>query len=171
MINMAKSKHIITDRNKGSLDRYLVLAAVVLLIIFSLCSAYAVMLQPTNAATWSMAVFFIVPLVLLLMFEHNTLPDIDRKKILPASITWFFSWIFIAFFMSFVFTMEMAYLAMAILFGIIVVIGSMFCVSNERRWRRFKAKLTAGQSEEKQKKKSKKKPKKKSKKKRRFARF
>jgi cytochrome b561 len=166
---MAKNNpHLITSRDYESAGRTLILLAFVFLIIFTLCSAYAIVIQPGNPAAWSMLAFFAIPLILLLFYEKNAFPDIPRNKMLPASISWFFTWMFVAFFVSAVFTSSAAHLAMAILFGFIVAIGSVYTVANERQWERFKAR-TGGKvkSKVKRKKTKKKKPKKKQK----FARF
>ena len=139
MVNKKRSPNFITAREKGTPGRLIVLVATFFFIIFILCSLYAVLSQPTNPAAWSMMAFFTVAFLLMLAWEDNLLPDLPRNKIIPAALSWFFLWIFVAFFVSFMFTMNLGHLALAIMFGFIVFIGWTYTVANEQQWGSFKS--------------------------------
>lgn len=117
------STHLLTSRKKGA-DRLIVELAFFILVVFGLCSAYAIVLTSgSNPAAWSMAAFFWGGLVLLLIFEDNAFPSLDRRSFVFGAITWFFCWIFVAFLVSFLVTMNLAHLGSAVLFGVIVFIS------------------------------------------------
>jgi len=134
-----QKKNLFTSREKG-LDRVLITFATAIFLIFSICSAYAIILNATNPVAWSMAAFFTLGLLLLLGYEKNMFPDIPKKKIPGAVFTWFFAWLFVAFLVSFIATLNIAHMTMAILFGTIVFIGSTYVVTSEKGWKKFKAK-------------------------------
>ena len=136
-----RSSHLVTSRPKGEVNRIVVTIAFFFLVIFTLCSVYAISFAPTNPATWSMAAFFIVALILLLAYEDNSFPDIPKKKIKFAVITWFFTWIFVAYFISFMITMNLGHLVMMVLFGLVVFFGGSFIFMNDMRWSDFKTKI------------------------------
>lgn len=124
VVKKNRSTHLLTARSKGTADRFLMLFAIFIFTVFGLCSAYAIILTSgSNAAAWSMAAFFWGGLLLMLVFEDNTFPSLDRKSFAFGAITWFFVWIFVAFLVSFLITMNLAHLGAAALFGVIVFIS------------------------------------------------
>ena len=167
--------HLITSRQKGGLDRLFVLGATAVFIIFILCSLYALALTPANPASWSMFVFFTLGLALLLIFEDNALPDLQKRKAPYAFAGWFFTWMFVAVLVSFFITMNLAHLGIAAMFGTIAFFLLTYTVAPEEKWMSFKQSVktnTAGKVKKKFKsrKPKNKKPKKK-KKKRKIAGF
>ena len=138
-IKKNRSTHVFTSRDKGP-GRFIAEAAIFIVLIFALCSAYALVMAPNNPVAYSMAAFFIIGFFLLVGHEANVFPDIPNRKIPHAVITWFFCWLFVAFLASFIMTMNVSHLVFAVFFGAIVAIGSGFVVSNENQWFNFKAK-------------------------------
>jgi hypothetical protein len=127
--------------SREGFDRVLVGIAITIFLIFSICSAYAIILNATNPVAWSMAAFFTLGLLLLLGYEKNMFPDIPKKKLPGAVVTWFFAWLFVAFLVSFLATLNIAHMAMAILFGTIVLLGSTY-VLTDKGWNKIKTKMT-----------------------------
>lgn len=138
MTAKSKSPNFVTAREKGTAGRLLILVATTLFIIFTLCSAYAILLQPTNPAAWSMLAFFVGTFLIVVTWEDNLFPDLPKSKVLPAIVAWFFMFIFVAFFVSFIFTMNVGHLVLAILFGTIVFLSTTYTVTNEQQWGSFK---------------------------------
>lgn len=138
-----RSTHIITSRNKGESGRIIIQLAVAAFIIFTLCSLYALYLQPTNPAAWVMTTFFIVGLLLILTYEENVFPKLVRQKLPYAIAAWIIGWIFVAYFVSFLITMNLTHLGIALVFGIIVVLGAIYVIANENQWSNFKTKAKA----------------------------
>jgi len=137
VVKNKKKTKVFTSREDPA-QKAIIGFAVFILLIFTLCSAYAIYLNPTNPAAWSMAVFFIFGFAMLVCFEDNVFPDLPTRKIPHALITWFFAWMFVALLISFLITMNMAHLAIAIMFGAIVFVGSTYVFSSEARWTNFK---------------------------------
>jgi len=134
MITKKKSPHVITSRDKGATDYLLVNVASAIFIIFILCSAYAIMLSPANPAAWSMAAFFIIGFVMLLGWEDNIFPDLPRKKVPFAIMTWFFAWVFAAFLVSFLVTFNISHLTLAVLIGVFLGLTGSYTMTNEQQW-------------------------------------
>jgi len=140
MLNKKGNPNILTAREKGSMGRLVVLVAMTFLILFTICSAYAILMQPSNPASWSMLAFFAVALFIFIAHEENAFPDLPQNKLLPAIVMWLFLWIFVAFLVSFLFTMNIGHLGIAILFGLIVFVAGAYTVTNEAQWGNLKAK-------------------------------
>lgn len=163
-----KSQHLFTS-SENDTHRLLIMLGIVIFLFFILCSAYAIMMVPSNPAAWSMAAFFVLGFMMLVGFEENVFPDIDRHKLPHTIVTWFFAWIFVAFLVSFLITMNFAHMGMAVLFGVVVFLGSIYVAASEKGWNNFKTKTkvnTSGKIKAKLHIKSKKKKPKKTKKKR-----
>ena len=126
MTNKNRSSHLFTSRT--GFDRLILLLALTAFGFLSLCSLYAISLVPSNPAAWSMATFFIVGLMLLLLFEENTFPSIDKEIFPGFAVSCLFAWIFVAFLVSFLVTMDLTHLAGAVLFGSVIAISSFVTV-------------------------------------------
>lgn len=136
----AKSTHVLTSREKGG-QRLLVLFGVAILILFTLCSVYAVTQVPLSPAGWAMLVFFSGLLILILMHEENMFPALEWRKTPFAVVAWFFWWIFIAMIASFLITMNLGHFVMAVLFGLIALLSTGYVVTPEKKWGNFKEKV------------------------------
>ena len=130
---MKKSSHLFSERQPGT-GRSLVFLGIVFLSIFTLCSVYTLILTPTNPIAWSMTAFFAIALCILLFSEDNVLPKLEKKKSPHAAVAWFFSWVFIAFLVSFIVSMNAAHLAMAILFGFVTIVLFSYVLLPDARW-------------------------------------
>jgi len=160
------SSHLFSERPPG-LERNLVFISIVLLALFTLCSTYTLVLAPTNPIAWSMLVFFLILLLMVLFSENNVMPKMEKKKTPHAAVAWFFSWVFIAMLVSFLNSMNAAHLAMAIIFGSVAFIGFSYVILPQEKWVAAKKTVrqnTAGKISSKLKTKKRKKPKRKVKK-------
>ena len=99
---------------------------------------FTIFMVPDNPAAWSMAAFFLIGLILLVFNEENVFPNLPHKKRPYAVVTWFFAWIFVAFLAAFLITMNLSYLGLAVIFGVIVGLGGGFVVLSEARWTKAK---------------------------------
>jgi len=159
--NKLKKNHLFSARTGN--QSLLVHISIFVLLIFTLCSAMAVISHPSSPASWSMAVFFALLLAIVLGLEENMFPNLAIKKAPTAIATWFLAFMFTAFFVAFISTMHMAYLAVAILFAAIIMVVGTYTISSDEKWGKVKQSLKRNTSE----KISKKLPKRKKKKKKR----
>ncbi len=81
-------------------------------------------MTPDNPGSYSMAAFFGIGLVLLLLFEENNFPDIPNKQMPGAIVIWVSCWLMVSFLASFLLTMEIAHLVPAVFFGVVIFISS-----------------------------------------------
>jgi len=135
-----KSTHLLTARQKGQSGRILIQLAIVAFVIFALCSFYALYLEPANPAAWVMAIFFVVGLFIILTYEENVFPDLPKQKLPYAIGAWILGWIFVAYFVSFIATMNTTHLTIALVFGFVLVLGAIYVIANEKQWANFKTK-------------------------------
>ena len=117
--------HLFTSRGKGT-ERFVVEAVMLIALLFIGCSFYALILVPENSAAWSMATFFIIAFLLLVLHEKdNVFPDIPNKKLPWAAATWFLAFHFVAFLSSFIVTMNIGHLVFAVFFGLPLLLTSL----------------------------------------------
>lgn len=135
--NKRKSAHIFTSRTKG-LDRVVTEIAIVIMLIFGICSLYAVVLAPVNPVAWSMMVFFIFGFMILVGFEENVFPDLSKHKTPYAVVTWFFAWLFCAFLVSALVTFNLTHAALAVIMAVVVFIGGTYVIASEQGWSKMK---------------------------------
>jgi signal transduction histidine kinase len=135
-VRSKKSANVFTGRlgNQG----FFVKAVIFFLALFTAVSAFAIIQQPESPAAWSMATFFALLLAMVLGFEENMFPNLAMGKVPTAVITWFFAFIFVAFFVAFLTTMTFAYLVVAAMFGLIVFIAGTYTIASEEQWGKFK---------------------------------